>query len=101
MRKEGFVEVEVEKFGDEDVMVKAFNEQHLLTMEDFAASLVKMEKKKAAEEFYKTIGEAYEESTSGLRVSSQTQRKKLAEVLATRCSAEMVMTTCLVILGVL
>jgi hypothetical protein len=65
MGKEGFVEVEMEKFGDEDRVVRACNEQHLLTMEEFAASLVKMGKKEAAEEFYRTIGEAYQESTKG------------------------------------
>jgi len=65
MEKEGFLEVEMENFGDEDRMVRAFNEQHLLTMEEFAASLVKLGKQEAAEEFYRVIGESYQESTRG------------------------------------
>ena len=47
-------------FGDKSELVRAFNEQHLLTMEEFAASLVKVGKMEAAETFHKFIDEAYQ-----------------------------------------
>ena len=65
MREEGFQEVTMEHFGDNIEFVRAFNELHMLTMEEFAVSLEKIGKKEAASTFHKLIGEAYQESTTG------------------------------------
>lgn len=65
MAEEGFQDVTLEHFGDKIELVRSFNEQHLLTMEEFGLSLMRMGKKEAAEAFFKVIREAYHESTLG------------------------------------
>jgi SAM-dependent methyltransferase len=65
MKEEGFQNVMMEHFGDKPELVRSFNEQHMLTMEEFAISLEKAGKKEAASTFHKLIGEAYQESTTG------------------------------------
>ena len=63
--EQGFQDVKIGYFGDPDELVRAFNEQHLLTMEMFAWTLVKAGKKEAAEKFFQLIRDGYEESTKG------------------------------------
>ena len=65
LAEEGFTNSNIEYYGDKDDMIRAFNEQHLLTMEEFASSLAKIGKEEAALTFYKLIGQAYKESTVG------------------------------------
>ncbi|KAL8715402.1 MAG: hypothetical protein Q9220_000735 [cf. Caloplaca sp. 1 TL-2023] len=64
-REVGFDEICLERCGDPDVLVRAFNEQHLLTMEEFAVQLLKVGKKDEANVFYKVIADAYRESLAG------------------------------------
>jgi len=65
MTEEGFDDATVEHFGDRDDLIRACNEQHLLTMDEFATALTKMGKKEAAGVFYQAIKDGYEESTKG------------------------------------
>jgi len=62
---EGFQDAKIDYFGDHKDLVRAFNEQHLFTMELFALTLVKAGKKEAAEKFFQIIREGYQESTKG------------------------------------
>lgn len=55
----------MEHLGDRPDLVRAFNEQHLLPMEEFAAGLAKVGKTEAAARFHRLIEEAYHESTTG------------------------------------
>ncbi|KAA8568628.1 hypothetical protein EYC84_007639 [Monilinia fructicola] len=59
LREAGFQDVTIQFFGDEDRLVRAFNEQHLLTMDEFAPSLVKMGKVDAAKKFLELIQQGY------------------------------------------
>lgn len=65
MAEEGFQEVRIEHFGDRDELVRSFNEQHLLTMEEFGLSLMRMRNEAAAETFFEVIRKAYRESIEG------------------------------------
>lgn len=65
LQEAGFQDVKIQFFGDEDRLVRAFNEQHLLTMDEFASSLVRMGKVDAAKKFYELIQQGYQESTAG------------------------------------
>ncbi|APA10311.1 hypothetical protein SS1G_07231 [Sclerotinia sclerotiorum 1980 UF-70] len=65
LQEAGFQDVKMQYFGDEDRLTRAFNEQHLLTMDEFASSLVKMGKVDAANKFYELIQQGYQESTVG------------------------------------
>lgn len=47
-REIGFEDVHLYHFGDGNELARAFNEQHLLTMEEFAVSLTKIGKRDAA-----------------------------------------------------
>ncbi|CAD6442795.1 d4f60840-c29f-41c4-a04a-94c3255d6388 [Sclerotinia trifoliorum] len=65
LQEAGFQDVKMQHFGDEDRLTRAFNEQHLLIMDEFTSSLVKMGKVDAANKFYELIQQAYQESTAG------------------------------------
>ncbi|KAF4625371.1 hypothetical protein G7Y89_g12797 [Cudoniella acicularis] len=60
-----FLDAKLERFGDPTELIRAFNEQHLFTMEVFAVALVKAGKQDAAAAFYKVIGDSYRESITG------------------------------------
>lgn len=49
MAEEGFQNLKMDSFGDPDELVRAFNEQHLFTMELFAWTLARAGKKEAAD----------------------------------------------------
>ena len=61
----GYKVVGFHYFGDGDELIRAFNEQHLLTMEEFALSLTRIGKEKEAARFYKLVRDGYEESIRG------------------------------------
>ncbi|KAG4032390.1 hypothetical protein MFRU_007g02940 [Monilinia fructicola] len=63
--EEGFQNAKMEHFGDTPELTRAFNEQHLLTMEEFASSLVKLGNHEAASKYFRLIEEGYEESVAG------------------------------------
>lgn len=65
MTDEGFLDVKMEHFGDSPELLRAFNEQHLLTMEEFALRLLKIGQKEAAGKFCNLIKEGYQESITG------------------------------------
>ncbi|TGO54450.1 hypothetical protein BCON_0107g00330 [Botryotinia convoluta] len=61
----GFEEIDLQNFGDEDRLVRAFNEQHLLTMEEFADSLMRIRKGEAAEMWWELIERGQREAEEG------------------------------------
>ncbi|OTA64768.1 hypothetical protein K449DRAFT_411371 [Hypoxylon sp. EC38] len=63
--EEGFRDVKIDFVGDSLELAKAFNEQHLLTAEEFAEGLVKLGKQEAASKYFRLVEEAYEESMTG------------------------------------
>lgn len=63
--EEGFQDVKADFVGDPPELARAFNEQHLLTTEEFAEGLVKLEKPDAAAKYFQVVEEAYNESISG------------------------------------
>jgi len=63
--EEGFEDAKMDYFGDPDELIRAFNEQHLMTMELFAMKLVRTEMKEAGEEILRLVREGYPESTKG------------------------------------
>ncbi|KUJ18659.1 uncharacterized protein LY89DRAFT_683569 [Mollisia scopiformis] len=65
MTEEGFQDAKIEYFGDGPELSRAFNEQHLLTMEEFASSLIKIGKVEAGLKFHRLIEDGYQESTIG------------------------------------
>lgn len=63
--EEGFHDAKIDYFGDSPELIRAFNEQHLLTAEEFAEGLVKLGKPEAASKYFRLIQEAYNESVAG------------------------------------
>ncbi|KAL8743952.1 MAG: hypothetical protein Q9190_003748 [Brigantiaea leucoxantha] len=61
----GFVNTKMFSYGDEDALVRAFNEQHLLTMDEFALNLRQIGKQEEAAAFFEVIEAAYHESLVG------------------------------------
>jgi len=61
----GFENVEIHSFGDGIDLARAFNEQHLLTMEEFAVGLTKIGKQTGALRFHQLIRDGYRESLKG------------------------------------
>ncbi|KAK4113327.1 hypothetical protein N656DRAFT_778088 [Canariomyces notabilis] len=67
--EEGFQDVKAEFIGDPPELARAFNEQHLLTAEEFAEGLVKLGKKEVASKYFSLVEEAYNESAAGAALS--------------------------------
>ncbi|KAF7949173.1 hypothetical protein EAE96_008341 [Botrytis aclada] len=65
LKDAGFEEIDVQNFGDEDRLVRAFNEQHLLTMEEFADSLMRIGKEDVAEMWWGLIERGEREAEEG------------------------------------
>ncbi|KAH6664447.1 S-adenosyl-L-methionine-dependent methyltransferase [Halenospora varia] len=57
--------LQLPKFMTDQGFLMAFNEQHLLTMEEFALRLMKIGQKEAAAKFYDLIRDGYQESITG------------------------------------
>ncbi|KAL9004063.1 MAG: hypothetical protein Q9188_003098 [Gyalolechia gomerana] len=64
--EEGFQDAKMDCVGDAPELIRPFNEQHLLTAEEFAEGLVKLGKREAAAKYFRLIQEAYEESVAGV-----------------------------------
>ena len=63
--EEGFRNSEAHFFEDPLELAGAFNKQHLLTAEEFAEGLVKLEKENLGSKYFKIVEGAYDESVSG------------------------------------
>ena len=63
--EEGFRDAKGDHIGDSPELIRAFNEQHLLTAEEFAEGLVKLGKPEAASKYFRLVQEAYSESIAG------------------------------------
>ncbi|KAI0868434.1 hypothetical protein GGS24DRAFT_482398 [Hypoxylon argillaceum] len=63
--EEGLVDTKIEHYGDPPELARAFNDQHLLTAEEFAAGLAKHGKVEEASRYSRLIQEGYSESVSG------------------------------------
>jgi hypothetical protein len=65
MAEMGFQGTSIEHIGDPDELIRAFNEQHLLTMEFFGWTLAKNGKKEGAGKFFQLVKDGYQESVAG------------------------------------
>lgn len=65
LAEEGFRDIRFEYIGDSKEMARAFNDQHMLTMEEFATMMAKSGRKEMASNMYQLIGEACCEATKG------------------------------------
>ncbi|GKZ76013.1 hypothetical protein AnigIFM56816_003474 [Aspergillus niger] len=65
----GFQEVTIDHYDEPPEMVRAFNDLHLLTMEEFAARLAGQGQHKAAARFTQLIQAGYQESVNGAALS--------------------------------
>ena len=65
MAEIGFTNTSMHHYTDPPEFNKVVTEQRLMTMEEFAGTLNRAGKKDAANEFYKTINGAYQESVKG------------------------------------
>lgn len=62
---EGFCNATIDFFGDSPDLRRAFTDQHLLTIEEFAEGLSKLGKPEAASKYFNIIEKAHEESING------------------------------------
>ncbi|KAJ5883738.1 methyltransferase domain-containing protein [Penicillium subrubescens] len=65
LAEEGFEETATDFVGDGLELARAFNEQHLLTAEEFAEGLMKLGESEAAAKYFGIVEEAYTESLAG------------------------------------
>ena len=65
LAEEGFRDSKVTFFGDSREMERAFNDQHMLTMEEFAMVLQRAGQKDQAQHIHRLIGEAFREAKEG------------------------------------
>ncbi|KAM4065219.1 methyltransferase [Hirsutella rhossiliensis] len=63
--EEGFHDATIDFFGDRPELARAFNDQHLLTVEEFAEGLAKLGKPEAASNYFGLVEKAYNESVAG------------------------------------
>ena len=62
---EGFHDATIDFYGDGPELARAFNDQHLLTAEEFAEGLAKLGKTEAAAKYFQLLEDAYSESIAG------------------------------------
>nr|URT29631.1 AmpA [Beauveria felina] len=62
---EGFHDTTIDFYGDGPELARAFNDQHLLTVEEFAEGLAKLGKTEAAAKYFQLLEDAYGESIAG------------------------------------
>lgn len=67
--EEGFDEVKADFVGDPPELARAFNEQHLLTAEEFAEGLVQLGKPEVANKYFRNVEDAYQEAVAGAALS--------------------------------
>ncbi|EFX02850.1 umta methyltransferase family protein [Grosmannia clavigera kw1407] len=65
----GFSAAKTDFYGDPLPLVRAFNEQHLLTADEFALGLAKLGQADAANKYFKLVEDAYVESVVGASLS--------------------------------
>lgn len=65
LAEEGFADAGIEFVGEGTELARPFNEQHLLTAEEFAEGLVKLGREEAAGKYFRLVEEAYEEEVKG------------------------------------
>lgn len=68
LSKQGFVEASIEEFDDPVELCRAFNDQHLMTMEEFAEGLAKAGKQGPSEKVLEVVRNGYHESTKGAAI---------------------------------
>jgi SAM-dependent methyltransferase len=61
----GFQDAKIDFVGEPPELARAYNDQHLLTAEEFAEGLVKLGQSETASKYFRMVEQAYEESTSG------------------------------------
>ncbi|KAJ4305637.1 hypothetical protein N0V90_001168 [Kalmusia sp. IMI 367209] len=61
----GLEDAKADFYGDPIHLARAFNEQHLLTADEFAEGLAKLGKQEVASKYFKIVQDAYAESISG------------------------------------
>ncbi|PYI02384.1 S-adenosyl-L-methionine-dependent methyltransferase [Aspergillus sclerotiicarbonarius CBS 121057] len=69
LAEEGFEDVTIDHYDEPPEMVRAFNDLHLLTMEEFATRLAGQGQHKAAARFTQLIQAGYQESVNGAAIS--------------------------------
>ncbi|KAK3291709.1 S-adenosyl-L-methionine-dependent methyltransferase [Chaetomium fimeti] len=65
LAEEGFQDARADFIEDPLELARAFNEQHLLTAEEFAEGLVKLGKTEAGSKYFRIVEDAYNESVAG------------------------------------
>ncbi|QKX54345.1 uncharacterized protein TRUGW13939_01431 [Talaromyces rugulosus] len=65
LEAEGFQHAQLHHYSEGPAMTRAFNDLHMLTMDEFAGSLMRLGKTEAAENLYRLIREVYQESVGG------------------------------------
>lgn len=65
LESEGFQHAQMYHYSEGPTMTRAFNDFHMFTMDEFAASLMRIGKTDAAKKLYRLIGEGYKESAGG------------------------------------
>lgn len=65
LAEEGFLGATIDYYGDALELARAFNDQHLLTAEEFAEGLAKLGKAEVASKYFQLVEEAYTESVAG------------------------------------
>ncbi|KAF2114305.1 UMTA methyltransferase family protein [Lophiotrema nucula] len=65
LAEEEFTNTSMTKFGDKPGLARAFNDQHMLTMEEFAAGMIRVGKHDVANKAFDLIGKAHGESVRG------------------------------------
>lgn len=65
LEAEGFRDAQMWHYSEGPTLVRAFNDLHMFTMDEFAGSLMRLGKTEAAEKLYKLIQAGYKESSGG------------------------------------
>ena len=68
MSQAGLLDIQRDKFDDPAPLVRAFNDQHLMTMTEFATGLVRAGKAEAAKNVLEMIKKGYGESVDGAAI---------------------------------
>ncbi|KAB8217696.1 hypothetical protein BDV33DRAFT_232565 [Aspergillus novoparasiticus] len=69
LNEAGFQDAKLDYYDEGPELVRAFNDQHLLTMEEFASKLMQNGKAEAAASFVKLIQAGYQECVNGAALS--------------------------------
>ncbi|KAL8718666.1 MAG: hypothetical protein Q9225_004219 [Loekoesia sp. 1 TL-2023] len=65
LSKEGFTDPTIDYFGDSRDIMRAFHDQHMLTLEEFATTAARKGQKEMAKKIYQLIEDAFHEATKG------------------------------------